>query len=89
MRMSAAIAAMWMLGALSGARANAQPPGQPQVLDSVVAIIDGDVLLGSDIDEEIRFAAFLPYSVSAGSNTRVNAAERLIDRTLILHQERL
>jgi len=89
MRMSAAVAVMLMLTALNGVRANAQQPGQPQVLDSVVAIIDGDVLLSSDIDEEIRFAAFLPYSVSEDSNTRVNAAERVIDRTLILHQERL
>jgi hypothetical protein len=63
-------------------------PGQPQILDSVVAIIDGDVLLASDIDEEIRFSAFLPYTVLPQSNTRVHAAERLIDRTLILHQER-
>lgn len=89
MRMSGAISAMCVLMALMLARADAQQPGQPQVLDSVVAIIDGDVLLASDIGEEIRFAAFLPYTVATASNTRVNAAERLIDRTLILHQERL
>jgi hypothetical protein len=88
MRVSAAISAMCVWMALS-AYAGAQQPGQPQVLDSVVAIIGGDVLLASDIDEEIRFAAFLPYSVSPDSSTRVNAAERVIDRTLILHEERL
>lgn len=79
-----------LLGAICVMTAPAQEsaPGQAQTLDSVVAVIDGDVLLSSDIDEEIRFAAFLPYPVAQQSNTRVNAAERLIDRTLILHQEK-
>lgn len=89
MKKSAAVPVMYLLMALGATRIDAQAPGKPQVLDSVVAIIDGDVLLASDIDEEIRFSEFLPYSVAPDSNTRVNAAERLIDRTLILHQERL
>ncbi len=90
MKMRLHISVVVLLMVVSGARAWTQQSaqGQPQVLDSVVAIIDGDVLLESDIDEEIRFSAFLPYTVLPQSNTRVHAAERLIDRTLILHQER-
>ena len=91
MTLRAHISAMVLLTAMCARDACAQQAaqGQPRILDSVVAIIDGDVLLASDIDEEIRFAAFLPYSVAVDSNTRIHAAERLIDRTLILHQDRL
>jgi peptidyl-prolyl cis-trans isomerase SurA len=91
MRLRAHISAMVLLTSMCARNACAQQAaeGQPRVLDSVVAIIDGDVLLASDIDEEVRFAAFLPYTVAVDSNVRVHAAERLIDRTLILHQNRL
>lgn len=91
MKMRGQISALVLLVALADAHARAQQaaPGQPQTLDSVVAVIGGDVLLASDIDEEVRFSAFLPYTATAQSNTRMNAAERLIDRTLILQQERL
>jgi peptidyl-prolyl cis-trans isomerase SurA len=91
MTLRAHISAVVLLTAMCARDVCAQPAaqGQPRVLDSVVAIIDGDVLLASDIDEEIRFSAFLPYSVAVDTNTRVHAAERLIDRTLILHQNRL
>ena len=99
MRRRQNLAAVWLMAVILMPMLRAQEPGtgagsaagigQPQTLDSVVAVIDGDVLLESDIDEELRFSAFLPYSVTPQSNTRVHAAERLIDRTLILHQERL
>jgi hypothetical protein len=91
MKLRTHISAMVLLTAMCARNACAQQAaqGQPQVLDNVIAVIDGDVLLSSDIDEEIRFAAFLPYTVAPDSNTRIHAAERLIDRTLILHQDRL
>jgi peptidyl-prolyl cis-trans isomerase SurA len=56
------------------------------VLDHVIAIINGDVLLDSDVQEEIRFAALQPFSVPQGQNTRQRATERIINRTLILQQ---
>ena len=57
---------------------------KPVVLDSVVAIINGDVLLESDVEEEQRFGSL--ELLAAGENTTPRAAERLITRTLILQQ---
>ena len=64
----------------------AEPSGKPVVLDRVVAIINGDVLLESDVQDEMRFAALTPFSVLHGQNTPAEAAKRLISRTLILQQ---
>jgi peptidyl-prolyl cis-trans isomerase SurA len=65
----------------------AQDAGATQI-DRVVAIINGDLILESDVDEEKRFAVFQPYSEPTGSFSRVQAIQRLIDRTLILQQAR-
>jgi len=61
---------------------------KPVVLDHVVAIVNGEVLLESDVREELRLAALQPLSVPAGQNTRMRAAQRLISRALILRQMR-
>ncbi len=60
------------------------PADQAKVLDSVVAIINGDVLLQSDVEDEQRFELLqlLPES----QNTAAAAAQRLISRTLILQE---
>jgi peptidyl-prolyl cis-trans isomerase SurA len=58
----------------------------PIVLDRVIAIVNGDVLLESDVREEMRIAVLQPIAVPAGQNTEVNAAHRLIRRALILQQ---
>lgn len=81
--------ALMLAGA--GARAQefartAQQGAQPVVLDRVVAIINGDVLLQSDVEEEQRFATLEPFSVAPGSDTLMRAARRLANRTLILQQ---
>jgi peptidyl-prolyl cis-trans isomerase SurA len=60
--------------------------GQPVVLDHVIGVINGDVLLESDVQSEMRFAALQPYSNPARETTRMVAAERLVNRTLILQQ---
>jgi peptidyl-prolyl cis-trans isomerase SurA len=65
----------------------AQDAGATQ-LDRVVAIVNGDLILESDVDEERRFAVFQPYSQPTGSFSRAQAIQRLIDRTLILQQAR-
>ncbi len=54
------------------------------MLDSVVAIINGDVLLQSDVEEERRFESL--QLLPANENNDVRAAEHLITRTLILQQ---
>jgi peptidyl-prolyl cis-trans isomerase SurA len=59
---------------------------EPVVLDHVIGIINGDVLLESDVQSELHFALLQPYTMPAGENSRQLAAERLINRTLILQQ---
>lgn len=56
------------------------------VLDHVVAVVNGEVLLQSDVDEEMHFAVLEPLRPSAGKDTQVDAMRRLIDRTLIVQQ---
>lgn len=62
-------------------------PGAVQI-DRVVAIVNGDLILESDVDEERRFVVFQPYSEPSGSFSRAQAIQRLIDRTLIMQQAR-
>jgi peptidyl-prolyl cis-trans isomerase SurA len=59
---------------------------QPVVLDRVVAIVNGDVLLESDVQEELHFATLEPVGIPQGSDSPRRAARRLINRTLILQQ---
>lgn len=59
--------------------------GQPITLDRVVAIVNSDLILESDVDAEERFEAFQPFS-EPHSPTHDELIERLIDRTLILQQ---
>ena len=68
-------------------------PGMPPVegaeVDRVVAIVNGELILDSDVDRERRFAALLPYGETAGPYNRDAAIERLINRDLILQQLQL
>jgi peptidyl-prolyl cis-trans isomerase SurA len=56
------------------------------VLDHVVAVINGSVILQSDVDEELRYAVLQPFSIGGNRNTPQRALQRLIDRDLILQQ---
>ena len=58
-------------------------------LDHIVAIVNQDVILESDVQEEIRFSAFEPYRTPSTGTPRDEALDRLINRTLILQQEKL
>lgn len=78
------IAMALMLPVLAGTISYAQAATQPVVLDHVVAVINGAVLLQSDVDEETHFAALEPFD--SGGDTRLDAMRRLINRTLILQQ---
>lgn len=55
-------------------------------IDGVVAIVNGDVILESDVDEERRFEAIQPYRGAAAERSRDRAVQRLINRTLIVQQ---
>lgn len=60
--------------------------GQGVVLDRVVAVVNGDLILESDIDEEQRFEEIQPYRAVNSDHAREVTVRRLIDRTLILQQ---
>jgi parvulin-like peptidyl-prolyl isomerase len=57
--------------------------------DQVLAIVNGDLILDSDLDQERRFEELQPYREAAAAPTRERMLERLIDRTLILQQSQL
>jgi hypothetical protein len=57
-------------------------------LDRVIAVVNGDLILESDLDEEARMAAFQPFADRTHA-TREQLIDRLIDRHLILQQIRL
>ena len=56
------------------------------VLDHVVAVINGSVILQSDVNEEMGYAVLQPFSIDGARNTPQRALQRLIDRDLILQQ---
>jgi peptidyl-prolyl cis-trans isomerase SurA len=58
------------------------------VMDRLVAVVNGDVILESDVDEERRFEEVQPYRAGP-TFTRERIIERLIDRALILQQSAL
>ena len=62
------------------------PPAEGETVDQVVAIVNGQLILDSDVDQERRFAALLPYGEASGPYNRDEALERLINRDLILQQ---
>ncbi len=51
-------------------------------------MVNGDVILESDVDEERRFEEIQPYR-SVADFTREKIIERLMDRALILQQAAL
>lgn len=76
-----------LLAMVSAAAAQA-PPQRTAVLDRVVADVDGQAILASDVDDEMRFSALIPGTEPAADNTPQRALKRVIDRTLI-DQQRL
>lgn len=73
------------------------PPATPSMmpsvpgtqLDRVVAIVNDDLVLDSDVNEELRLQAFDPYHTSSEKLSNDRALERLINRALILQQLKL
>lgn len=72
-----------------GQTAPAAPAADGTVLDRIVAIVNGDLVLESDVDQEQRFAVFQPLTDPQGTFSRPRAVERLINRDLILQQLQL
>jgi hypothetical protein len=70
-----------------GQQTTAAPlPQGAVVLDHVVAVINGSVILESDVQEEMRYGVLQPFSVNPARNTPQRALQRLIDRALIEQQ---
>ena len=67
----------------------APAPSDGVLVDQVIAVVNGDLILESDVEEERRFAAFQPIGTPGGQFSRDAAVERLIDRALILQQAKL
>jgi hypothetical protein len=80
-----ALVAAAALAACGGWPAQAQS-SSPVLLDRVIAVINGDVLLQSDLQSEEDMAALQPLSLPPGKNLDVRAARRLVNRVLILQQ---
>ncbi len=75
-------------GEQSKADSNKLPAERGDVVDRLVAIVNNDIVLESDLDEEERFSRLYPYRTTSGDTERDQALTRLIDRDLILQQER-
>jgi hypothetical protein len=56
------------------------------LLDRVVAVINGDVILQSDVLEEERFEELQPFQARSQGGADQPALDRIINRTLILQQ---
>jgi hypothetical protein len=63
--------------------------GQGTVLDRVVAVVNDDLILESDVDEEQRFESIEPYRTTDENRSRERTVRRLIDRDLIAQQAEL
>jgi hypothetical protein len=61
-------------------------PAGAVVLDHVVAVINGSVILQSDVNEEVDYSILQPFTNRGGRTTPQRALQRLIDRDLILQQ---
>lgn len=69
--------------------ARAHPSTAGVLLDRVVAVVNGEVVLESDVEEERRLAPFQPISAPEGAFSRERAVQRLINRKLLLQQSQL
>jgi peptidyl-prolyl cis-trans isomerase SurA len=59
---------------------------KPMLLDRAVAVINGEVILASDVREQQRFAVFEPLSAPGGEFTPMQAMQQIVNRTLLLDQ---
>lgn len=61
---------------------------KPVVLDRVIAVVNNQAILQSDLDEEMRFAVLDPARTGRGALTPQRALNQLISRALIQQQIR-
>ncbi|MGO9318970.1 MAG: peptidylprolyl isomerase [Terracidiphilus sp.] len=85
--MAACLAVLGATSALGQNPAPAAPPAKAVVLDRVVAVVNNQAILASDVDEEIRLAVLDPGGAGIVL-TPQRALEQLISRALIQQQIR-
>lgn len=68
------------------ADAHKLPAERGDIVDRIVATVNGDLVLESDVEQEERFTKLYPYGNDQGKPLREQAITRLIDRTLIEQQ---
>jgi len=82
------LAAMGAISGLAQSPAQAPPPANAVVLDQVVAVVNNQAILASDVDDEVRLSVLDPGRTGLGVLTRPHALEQLISRALIQQQIR-
>jgi peptidyl-prolyl cis-trans isomerase SurA len=75
--------------AVSATPASQQTAPRGVELDRVIAVVNDDVILESDVDEESRLTAFQPFRDTSRSASREQVIDRLINRSLILQQSKI
>ncbi len=68
------------------AHADSDTLANAKLLDRVAAVINGEVILESDVREQQQFAAFEPVTVPGGKFTPLEAMQQIVNRTLLLRQ---
>jgi peptidyl-prolyl cis-trans isomerase SurA len=63
-------------------------PANAAVLDRVVAVVNNQAILASDVDDEVQLAVLDPAEAGLGNLTRQRALDQLISRALIQQQIR-
>jgi hypothetical protein len=81
------LAVFGMFAGPEASPAQAVPPNAV-VLDRVVAVVNNQAILSSDLDDELRLAVLDPSRAGLGVFTRQRALEQLIGRALIQQQMR-
>lgn len=85
-----AMATMVLAAAVTLAAAQQMPSASDtkkgDLLDRVVAIVNKQLILESDVNEEMRFAEIQPFRTARGESLYEQALNRLIDRTLVYQQ---
>jgi hypothetical protein len=85
--MAACLAALGATSAQGQNPAPAAPPAKAVVLDRVVAVVNNQAILASDVDDEVRLAVLDP-GVAGVVLTPKRALDQLISRALIQQQIR-
>jgi hypothetical protein len=67
---------------------NSPQPDKAAILDRVVAVVNNQAILASDVDDEMRLAVLDPAQAGLGDLTPQRALEQLISRALIQQQIR-